>query len=99
MNLDDVPGAIAEIRRSRREANAAAVVILGTAGDRKLDDLALDPFYAACCVIDSPLAVHVGWSSPSLSRIAVQAFLGRTDVPETSRPLFLAENAKRLYGW
>ena len=69
VNLDDVPGAVAEIRRCRRELDTAAVVILGTAGDRKLDDPAFDPFYAAACDLDLPVAVHVGWSSPSLSRI------------------------------
>jgi predicted TIM-barrel fold metal-dependent hydrolase len=69
VNLDDVPGAVAEVRRCRRELDAAAVVVLGTVGDRKLDDPLLDPFYAAACDLDLPVAVHVGWSSPSLNHI------------------------------
>jgi len=67
--LDDVAGAVQELRRCRHELGASAVVILGTAGDRKLDDPALDPFYATCTELDLPVAVHVGWSSPSLGRI------------------------------
>ncbi|HWP27981.1 MAG TPA: amidohydrolase family protein [Chloroflexota bacterium] len=69
VNLDDVPAAMAEVRRCRRDLNAIGVFILGTAGDRKLDDPALDPFYATLCDLDMPLAVHVGWSSPSLNHI------------------------------
>jgi uncharacterized protein len=69
VNMEDVAGAAAEIRRCRRERDAAGVVILGTAGDRKLDDPALEPFWAEAADLDCPVAVHVGWSSPSLSRI------------------------------
>src|SRR5215210_4864988 len=69
VNMEDVAGAVAELQRCRRERDPAGVVILGTAGDRKLDDSAVEPFWAEAADLDFPVAVHVGWSSPSLSHI------------------------------
>ncbi len=68
VNLGDVPSAIEEVRRSRAEG-AVGCMILGTVGDRTLDDPAFDPFYAALAELDMALAVHVGWSSPSLTSL------------------------------
>jgi predicted TIM-barrel fold metal-dependent hydrolase len=44
-------------------------MILGTAGDRLLDDSSLLPFYEAVACADLPLAVHVGWACPSLNNL------------------------------
>jgi uncharacterized protein len=68
VNLDDMPGAVLELRRARADG-AMGCMILGTVGDRTLDDAAFDPFYGALCDLDMGLAVHVGWSSPSLTSL------------------------------
>jgi predicted TIM-barrel fold metal-dependent hydrolase len=65
VNLGDVAAAAAEVRRARAEG-ALGCMILGTVGDRPLNDPTFDPFYATLCDLDMALAVHVGWSSPSL---------------------------------
>jgi len=67
-NLGDVQGAIAEVRRARAEG-AVGCMILGTVGEQTLDQAAFDPFYAAMADLDMALAVHVGWSSPSLASL------------------------------
>lgn len=69
VNLDDVAGACAELRRCRRELGAVGVMILGTAGDRKLDHPTIEPFWAEAEALDLAVAVHIGWPSPSLQRI------------------------------
>ena len=68
VNLEDAAGAAAEVERVRG-SGGIGVMTLGTVGDRKLDDPRLDPFYAALCQQRLPLAVHVGWPSPSLAYI------------------------------
>ena len=45
------------------------MMILGTAGDRLLDDESLLPFYEAVPSENLPLAVHVGWACPSLNNL------------------------------
>jgi len=81
VNLDDIPGAVREVHEARR-LGAVAVMILGTAGDRMLDDQSLIPFYEAVAEEDLTLAVHVGWACPSLNNLfthiypsSVNAFL------------------------
>lgn len=69
VNLGDVPSAIQEVRRARKELGAVGVLTLGTVGDDKLDDPRFYPFYAELCDLDLPLAVHVGWPSSSLAYI------------------------------
>jgi predicted TIM-barrel fold metal-dependent hydrolase len=69
VNLGDVPTAVEEVRRARRELGAVGVMVLGTVGDDKLDNPRLDPFYAEVCALDLALCVHVGWPSPSLTQL------------------------------
>ncbi|HLK15783.1 MAG TPA: amidohydrolase family protein, partial [Fimbriimonadaceae bacterium] len=73
VNPGDIDGAVAEVRRAAADG-AVGCMILGTVGDRTLDDRALDPFYAALCDLDMGLAVHVGWSSPSLSGLYTNVY-------------------------
>ncbi len=65
VNLDDVPGACAELRRCKRELGAVGVMVLGMAGDRKLDQPAFEPFWAEAETLDLAVAVHIGWPSPT----------------------------------
>jgi predicted TIM-barrel fold metal-dependent hydrolase len=66
VNLDDAKAAAHEVRDAK-QLGAAAVMVLGTAGDRQLDDPRLSPFYEAVCDEGLPLAIHVGWSCPSIN--------------------------------
>jgi predicted TIM-barrel fold metal-dependent hydrolase len=68
VNLDDVKTAAQEVREVKR-LGAAAVMVLGTAGDRQLDDPLLFPFYEAICDEGLPLAIHVGWACPSINNL------------------------------
>jgi len=68
VNLDDVPAAVRGVHEAKR-LGAVAVQILGTVGDRHLDDPALMPFYEAVVEHDLALGVHVGWSCPALNNL------------------------------
>jgi predicted TIM-barrel fold metal-dependent hydrolase len=67
-NLDDIPGAVKQVNDAK-QLGAVGMMILGTAGDRLLDDDSLLPFYEAVASADLPLAVHVGWACPSLNNL------------------------------
>ncbi|HWP57240.1 MAG TPA: amidohydrolase family protein [Candidatus Acidoferrales bacterium] len=73
VNLDDVPAAAREVREAKR-LGAVAVMVLGTAGDRLLDDAVLLPFYDAVAEEDLTLAVHVGWACPALNNLYTHIF-------------------------
>ena len=68
VNLDDIPGAVRVVQEAR-SLGASAIMVLGTAGDRMLDDPALLPFYEAMAEADLTLGVHVGWSWPSFNNL------------------------------
>ena len=81
VNLDDAAGAVEQVREAHG-LGAVAVMVLGTIGDRMLDDPAFLPFYEALVERDMTLAVHVGWACPALSGLfthiypsSVNAFL------------------------
>ena len=81
VNLDDAAGAIEQVREAHG-LGAVAVMVLGTIGDRMLDDSEFLPFYEALVERDMTLAIHVGWACPALSGLfthiypsSVNAFL------------------------
>jgi uncharacterized protein len=81
VNLDDVDGAVKQVHEAHG-LGAIAIMLLGTAGDRLLDDPSLLPLYEAVAEKDLTLAIHVGWSCPTLNNLfthlypsAVNAFL------------------------
>jgi len=67
-NLDDIPAAVKQVKEAK-QLGAVGMMILGTAGDRLLDDQSLLPFYQAVATEELPLAVHVGWACPSLNNL------------------------------
>jgi len=67
-NLDDIPAAVKQVQEAK-QLGAVGMMILGTAGDRLLDDDSLLPFYDALANADLPLAVHVGWACPALNNL------------------------------
>jgi len=69
VSLDDVPSAVEELRRCRRELDPVGVVILGTAGEKNLDHPALAPFWETATALELPVAIHVGWPCPPLSNL------------------------------
>ena len=56
--MQDLPAAIAELRRSVRDLGLTAAYIDTDPAGRTLDDPALDPFYEAVVDLDIPLFVH-----------------------------------------
>jgi uncharacterized protein len=68
VNLDDIAASVRQVKEAK-ELGAVGMMILGTAGDRLLDDPSLLPFYEAISESDLPLAVHVGWSCPSINNL------------------------------
>ena len=68
VNLDEPGAAVQQVHEARR-LGAVAVMVLGTSGDRLLDDPALLPVFEAVAQEDLTLAVHVGWACPSLSNL------------------------------
>ena len=71
VNLEDVDSAVAELKRVTAELKPApvGVMILGTVGEKLLNHPSLFPFYATAEALDLPVAVHVGWSVPSLANM------------------------------
>jgi predicted TIM-barrel fold metal-dependent hydrolase len=68
VNLDDIPAAARQVKEAKK-LGAVGMMILGTAGDRLLDDPSLLPFYEAVTEADLPLAVHVGWACPAINNL------------------------------
>lgn len=68
VNLDDIPAAARQVKEAKK-LGAVGMMILGTAGDRLLDDPSLLPFYEALAEADLPLAVHVGWACPAINNL------------------------------
>ena len=69
VNLEDMESAVAELNRVNAELDPVGVMILGTAGEKPLNHASLCPFFAAAEAAGLPLAVHVGWSLPSLANM------------------------------
>ena len=68
VNLDEPQAAVRQVREART-LGAVAVMVLGTGGDRLLDDPALLPVFEAVAQEELTLAVHVGWACPSISNL------------------------------
>ena len=68
VNLEDVNAAALQVREAK-SLGAAAVTVLGTAGDLTFDHPTLWPFFESLAEAEVPLAVHVGWSCPALNNI------------------------------
>jgi uncharacterized protein len=66
VNVDDIASAAREVREAKR-LGAVAVMVLGTAGERQLDDPQLYPFYDAVAEENLAVGVHVGWAFPGLN--------------------------------
>jgi predicted TIM-barrel fold metal-dependent hydrolase len=68
VNLDDIPAAVKQVDECKR-LGAVGIMILGTAGDKLLDDPSLIPFYETIAATNLPLAVHVGWACPAINNL------------------------------
>jgi predicted TIM-barrel fold metal-dependent hydrolase len=68
VNLDDSSASVKQVKEAKK-LGAVGMMILGTAGDRLLDDPSLLPFYEAVAESELPLAVHVGWACPSINNL------------------------------
>jgi len=73
VNLDDANCAVAQVHEAA-QLGAVAVMVLGTVGDRLLDDPGFDPFYEAVVEENLTLAVHVGWACPAINNLFSQLY-------------------------
>lgn len=65
INVDDIPGAIAELQRARRHGLAGAMITVYPAEDRSYDRPEYEPFWAAAQELDMPLSLHIATNRPS----------------------------------
>jgi uncharacterized protein len=63
-----VQAAVGQVREAK-SLGAAAVMVLGTAGDLTFDHPTLLPFFESLAEEKLPLAVHVGWSCPAINNL------------------------------
>ncbi len=82
--MQDIPAAIAELRRAVTELGLKAAYI-GTDMPHGLDDPCMDPFYEAICELDVPLFIHPApagidgpAANPALSKYELDIMLGFT---------------------
>ncbi|HXH09511.1 MAG TPA: amidohydrolase family protein [Alphaproteobacteria bacterium] len=65
INVDDIPGAVAELRRARRRGLAGAMITVYPAEDRSYDRPEYEPFWATAQDLDMPLSLHIATNRPS----------------------------------
>jgi predicted TIM-barrel fold metal-dependent hydrolase len=65
INVDDIPGAIAELQRARRRGLAGAMITVYPAEERSYDRPEYEPFWAAAQDLDMPLSLHIATNRPS----------------------------------
>ena len=98
VNLDDVAGAVEQVREAHG-LGAVAVMVLGTIGDRMLDDPAFLPFYEALVERDMTLAIHVGWACPALSGLFTHIYpSSRERLPHAGPAGLLGHDPQRSPG-
>ena len=68
IDMGDPKAAAKEIERTK-ELGSSGVMLLGTAGDKPIDDESMEPVWAAAAETGLPVAMHVGFSSPSLGNM------------------------------
>jgi uncharacterized protein len=68
VNLDEPASAVRQVNEAKK-LGAVGIMILGTVGDKLLDDPTLLPFYEALATEDLSLAVHVGWACPAINNL------------------------------
>ena len=64
----DVQESCREIWRTK-EMGSVGLMLLGTVGDKQLDDPDLEPIWSTVAELDMPVAVHVGFSCPGLDEM------------------------------
>jgi len=73
VTLDDVPGAVAELKRAQG-MGAIGVMVCGTYGERMLGDPDFLPFFAECSRLDMAIGVHVGWTCAGVNNLVTDLF-------------------------
>src|SRR5207245_6196369 len=70
VNLDDIPAAAKQVHECKR-LEAVGIMILGTAGDKLLDDPSLLPFYEAVAGVKLPLSDHLCWACDAHNNLLI----------------------------
>ena len=65
INVDDIPGAIKELERTRARGLVGAMIAVYPAEERSYDRPEYEPFWAAAQDLDMPLSLHIATNRPS----------------------------------
>jgi predicted TIM-barrel fold metal-dependent hydrolase len=65
INVDDIPGAIKELERTRAQGLVGAMITVYPAEERSYDRPEYEPFWAAAQDLDMPLSLHIATNRPS----------------------------------
>jgi predicted TIM-barrel fold metal-dependent hydrolase len=65
LNVDDIPGAIKELERTRKRGLAGAMITVYPSEDRSYDRPDYEPFWSAAQDLDMPLSLHIATNRPS----------------------------------
>ena len=71
LNTDDVPGAIAELGRSKRAGLVGGMIPTYPGEARPYDDPVYDPLWAAAQDLDAPLAFHIAATRPGPGQLSI----------------------------
>ena len=64
----DIPESVREMERTK-EIGSAGLMLLGTVGNKHLDDRSMEPIWATAEELDMPVAVHPGFTSSALEEV------------------------------
>ncbi|HEX9878934.1 MAG TPA: amidohydrolase family protein [Candidatus Binatia bacterium] len=95
--LRDTQRAAQEINRVKAQG-AVTVLLLSFIWDLPLDSWRFFPFYEACAAEHFPLSIHLGWGSPSISRLFDSRTQTRYTSSANSVPLLMAFNSMTAGG-
>jgi predicted TIM-barrel fold metal-dependent hydrolase len=65
INVEDVPGAVAELQRTRKAGLAGAMITVYPREDRSYDHPEYAPFWAAAQDLDAPISLHIDTNRPA----------------------------------
>ena len=86
LNLDDVPSAVRELERARRDGLAGAMVTVYPPEHLPFDHAMYEPFWAAAQDLEMPISLHVGTNRRRPERRAARATATGSQIDFTPRP-------------
>lgn len=86
LNLDNVPSAVREMERARKNGLAGAMVTVYPPEHLPFDHVSYEPFWAAAAELDMPISLHVGTNRRKPERRAARTTATGSQADFTQRP-------------